>query len=485
MSVRSATIWAMSGQYLTFAVNFAVSVIISRFFLTPEEVGVFSVALSLAMMATLLHDFGITRYIAGEKELADERVAACFTVALAFTSIVVLVILALAVPAAEFYDDARLTPLLLIVAFSYVFLPFAIVPNALLHREMDFRSLFLVNVGSAAAGGGAALALAAAGWSAFALAWGAVASQAVRALVATWRCRREIGLGGSLAAARPVLRFGGGASLLYASGALGTRSPDLIVGRMLTMAAVGLFSRADALAAQLRMLASDAAAGVFFTAFARLRDRGEDLAGPYLRVVAGYTGLAWPAMAFLAASAVPLVLLLYGPVWAGVAPLLFWIALAQMVLLALPLHIDLPILAGRMRTLIKVNYVDTAISIGTLILGAWIGLEAAAGSRLAYAALWFLLYFGWMRRLAGFRTSALVLVYLRSAAATLATIAPLLAIYTFWKEPAACGFGELAAAAALAGPAWLATIFLVRHPIRNEILGAGQDLLVTLRRRPA
>ena len=40
-SVRGAALWSMAAQYASFAITFIVSVLISRFFLGPEEVGLF------------------------------------------------------------------------------------------------------------------------------------------------------------------------------------------------------------------------------------------------------------------------------------------------------------------------------------------------------------------------------------------------------------------------------------------------------------
>ena len=51
MSVRHAAVWAMAGQYLSFAIQFITSVIISRLFLSPAEVGLFSIGLSAALIA--------------------------------------------------------------------------------------------------------------------------------------------------------------------------------------------------------------------------------------------------------------------------------------------------------------------------------------------------------------------------------------------------------------------------------------------------
>ena len=40
-AVRGAAIWSMGGQYVAFTVNFAASVIVARYFLGPEEAGLF------------------------------------------------------------------------------------------------------------------------------------------------------------------------------------------------------------------------------------------------------------------------------------------------------------------------------------------------------------------------------------------------------------------------------------------------------------
>jgi O-antigen/teichoic acid export membrane protein len=303
-----------------------------------------------------------------------------------------------------------------------------------------------------------------------ALAWGAIAQQAARAGIGIALSGARPRLPLSLSGAGPVLRFGSGASLLYVSGAIGTRSPELVIGRILTFAAVGLYGRAVGLAGQLRQLVVGAIAAVFYPAFARIRDSGGDLAPPYLRVVSGYSAVTWPAMAFLAAAATPLVLLLYGPVWAETAPLLTFIALSEILFTALPLHVEMPILLGRMRTLIKLNVLDTIVSLGLLLLGAWWSLEGAAASRIGYGLIWFGIYAGLMRGLIGFRWRDMLSLYAKSGLAAVATAAPLLLLYQV-QAPAQTGFAALAGAAAAGILAWLAAIFLLRHPVRHEVTG--------------
>lgn len=484
MSVRGAALWSMSSQYIVFATQFAVSVLISRFFLTPAEVGLFSIALSAAMMVSIVQDFGLTRYIAGETHLDDAKIRTCFTVSVLFAFGIGLVIAALAWPVSRFYHDARLLPLLLVIASSYLLVPFGIVPSALLQRDMDFRSLFVVNTGTALANAVVALALAAAGYSAMSLAWAAVAQAGARAALGMWRSRRRFHLPMTLEGAGPIFRFGSSASVLYVTGALGTRSPELIIGRMLNFTAVGLYGRAVGLSSQLKTLVSGAIGAVVYPAFARIRDSGDDLAPAYLRVVAGMSATTWPAMLFLTCAATPLVLMLYGPVWAAVAPLLAWCAISELPFTALPMHVDLPILLGRMRSLLRLNVIDTALSVVLLVAGALWSIEAAAASRVVYALLWFALYAGFQRKLVGFRWGAMVVIYLQSLAVSFATVAPLLLVYWRWKSPAEIDFPTLAACAAAGVLGWLATLFVVRHPFRLEVV-AVLDGAWTAVRRPA
>jgi O-antigen/teichoic acid export membrane protein len=476
-SVRGAALWAMAGQYATFGVTFVTGVIISRFFLGPEEVGLFSIALAAAMIVSVFQDFGITRYVAGEPDLGPDKVRTCFSVSLVVALAIGLVIFGLAWPIAAFYGDERLVPVVMVIAASYLLAPFGIVPTALLQREMDFRRLFVVTSVSVLAMGGTAITLAWAGYSALSLSWAVVAQAAIKAVlgIALSGCRPPWPL--SFAGAGPVLQFGSKMMTLYAVAAVGMRSPDLVVGRVAGIAAAGLFSRASSLAHQLVTLLTGAVGAVFYPAFARLRDRGDDLAAPYLRVAAGFTAVTWPGMAFLAAAALPIVLFLYGEGWAEVAPLLALIAISEFFFCALPLQGELPILLGRIKLLLVVNAIETAVSILLLVVAGMWSLEAAAASRIVYGLVWWLCYAWMLHGLVGLRWRDLFDVYARGLLVSAATVAPLLLVYRWVAGPEEIGFLWLAATAAAGGLCWLAALFLVRHPARHEV-GAFAEILL-------
>lgn len=471
MSVRGAAIWAMAGQYLSFGIQFIASVVISRFFLTPSEVGLFSVALSAALVASVLQDFGLSRYIAGLPKIDEIARQRCSTVALLFSFVVAGIIAAAAWPMAKAYHQPNLLPIMLIIASGYLVLPLAVVPMALMARTMSFHGHFLVHVTGALGQAAVGLVLAWMGYSAFALAWGTLAWNVVRGLVAQalrpappWPLRFD--------GIRPIVHTGSRLTTLYASGALGSRTPDMIVGKILGLLAVGLYSRAVSLSDQFRMLISGAIGSVFYPAFARIRDRGEPLGPAYLRVVSGYTAVIWPGMAGLALASEPIVRVLYGEGWQGVAPMLAIIAAAEVLFVAMPLHTDIPILMGRLNRLLALNVLDTVVSLGLLALCSWRwGATGAAASRLAYGVCWIGIYIRFLHQLIGYDVKALLRIYFRSSLCTGMALVPLALTYDFWMGPADISLPVLAGAALSGVACWLLTLLAVRHPALDDLLG--------------
>jgi O-antigen/teichoic acid export membrane protein len=482
-SVRSAALWAAGSQYCTFVIQFATSVVISRFFLKPEEIGLFSVALAAAMIVAIIRDLGLTRYI-GRHETADaDTVRHCTVIAVLFSFVIGGVIMALAAPAAHFYGEPRLFGILALIAASYVLAPWSIVPVALLSRRLDFRANFTVDFAGAVANSVCALALAMLGFSAESLAWGMIAQAGMRALVAQAWQPTPFSLKVRPDRLREIGTFGSGSAVLYFSGGISLRAPDLIVGRMLGMEAAGLFSRGVALAASLHSLVVGAVSAIYYPTFARLRDEGRELGPYYERVVAAHGAIVWPAMVLLAVFSQPVILLLYGEGWEAAAPLLAWVALAECAFVALPLHMDLPILLGRLKQLLWFNLADTVLAVATVAAGAALGVEAAAASRVLWALGWIAIYAAWMHKLVGFRWPVVLRIYLASAALAAMTALPALYAVHGWKTPATLGFGGLVAASLVSGLAWLAGLFVLRHPAREDLLSMATHAIAPLRQK--
>jgi O-antigen/teichoic acid export membrane protein len=483
MSVRTAAAWALVSQYTSFAIQFGASIVLARWFISPAELGLFSIAFAAVTLVAFLQDFGVTRYINGERELTPEKLHTAFTISVGFAWGIALLAILASGPIAAFYHDPQLRPITLVIACSYLLVPLAIVPQATCQRRMDYKSNTMIEVGSSVANAATAITLALLGYGALALAWGAFAQQGARLVVSQWRAGLMLPWPLRLEGAAPVFKLGGTNSVLANCYSITGRAPELVIGRLIDNAAVGLFARASGLALQLRLLVAGAVTGVFYPAFRRVRDSGEPLGPPYLRVVAAYTGVTWPAMAGIAVLSAPLVNLLYGPKWAAAAPLLGWIALSQLCYVALPLNGDLPLLLGRMKTLIRRNLVETLSSVLLLALAAPFGLLWVAISRFAHGLLFMAIYAPMMREMLGFRWRDLAVIYARSLIATAAAVTPVLVSYALWHPAAEAGLLQMTSMVAVGGVCWLGTLKLIGHPLFGEITAMLGEIAQSLRQR--
>lgn len=479
MTVRSAIVWATAGKLLGFALSFFGSIIVARYFLSPAEVGLFSIAFAATALIAVLQEFGVNRYIVGAPMLDAAKIHTAFSVSLAVAWTIALVILAIARPLAWLYGDPRLLPLLLVIGASYLFVPLAIVPTALRQRALDFRSDFMVEVSVSLTNAIVTITFAAWGKGAMALALGALAQQIARALVSQWRAGWIFPWPMRFVGAGEVVRFGSGSMLLLLFDAAGTRAPDLLVGGIAGPQAIGLYARAGGLAVQIVTLLTGAVNSVFYPALAQLRDAGKALDEPYRRLVAGYTSIVWPALAGLAVASYPLVNALYGARWTGVAPLLSLLAIAEMIFVALPLSVQVPILLGRLRGVLIRTGAATVMAVILLFIGAHYGSHAAARAYVVYAGCWFMLYAPFLRQLTGITWRALLLEYGRSLIGTVAAVAPLLGCYRWQVPPTAMSFVQLLPPVVAGIVLWLASLAFMRHPTAIHI----QEIVIAALRR--
>jgi len=467
--MRRAAAWSLGSQYASFAIQFGSSVIISRFYLVPADIGLFSIGLAAAMMISIFQDMGISRFVIGQAGVRFEHIRAYAAVAVALGWLVALVVALAAVPLARFYSQPQLIRLMLIIAAAYAVFPLGIVPGAMLTRAMDFRALFFANTSGALAGAIAAIGSAATGAGALSLAWGMLATALAGALIRIIKQPILPSWPDNLTVIRPILKFGGASFMISLSAAIGLRSQDLIIGRLLGMTATGLFTRASAVAGQLTMLMVGAMNAVFYPAFAKKRDAGEDLAAPYLHLIACNTALNWAAAIGLALAAEPAVLMLYGPNWIEVAPLLRWTALAEMFFVAMPLQMDIPILMGRINPLVRINLIDTLLTIVILAIFCLWGIETAAISRMVTGAIWLAIYAAYIPRLLDLSLIRLGKVYLHSGLCALAASLPMGAAQALgWFGPHS-GLATLLLLSLAGLACWIATVLVSRHPASEEL----------------
>jgi lipopolysaccharide exporter len=312
--IRVSLAWSLADRYVQIGLQLASFFLLARL-LTPNDIGLFSVASAFIGLAHMVRDFGLNNYLIQETELTQERVRTSFTITLLIALTLFGVMQLIAGPVGDFYHDDRMRGVITTLAFNFLMIPFNSTTMAWLRRELRFDVLAMINVPAAVASAAVAIVLAILGFGYMSLVWSSITNTAVQGLGGGIYRRHEFFLRPTLVEWRRVFGYGSRATFANVVGDLSTRITELGLGRVLGFTAVGFLSRAQGVMLMFQRDLMEAINNVAFPAFARARRAQDNLEGIYGRAVLAVTTIAWPFYGFFALFPLESLRVLFGPQW--------------------------------------------------------------------------------------------------------------------------------------------------------------------------
>ena len=175
-----------------------------------------------------------------------------------------------------------------------------------------------------------------------------------------------------------IFHFGKWASGGAIIGNFGQRAPDLIIGKILDMHAVGLFSRALSLINLFSNFITQGLRPLLTPFFAAKHRDGNDLKEHYLHLVACVTGLAWPFLVFIAINASPIIRIMFGDQWGEAVPLVKWLCLGYGLYVFTMNLEDVLRGLGLIKRVFRIQTIMPCVRIFCILVTAPFGLEAVA-----------------------------------------------------------------------------------------------------------
>ena len=474
-STRTSLLFSFLEKYALLLLALSGAMIMSRL-LTPEETGVYSVGAVLLGMAQVLRDFGVGQYVVQERELGPDKLRAVLATSFLFAWALAGAIAGLSLPVAWFYGEPRLAPLLQLLAVNFLLLPFSSITLPMLRRQMRFGAICAINLTHGLCHFVVSLILAWRGVGFMSLAWASVAATFAGFLLSLWMRPAGLPWIPARAGMRKVITFGA-----YATGGnlideAGVAAPDLIIGKMLGMDAVGIFSKAIGVLSVFNKAITNAVSPVVYPLYAATARMDGDVNQAYLRTVSHMTAFAWPFFAFVALMALPILRLLYGGQWDAAAPLIRIMCFSSAIYSMSSMARYLFVATGQVKTQARIDALAVPARVVLLLLAAPLGLSA-----IAWAVVGGTLVRAWltMHYLAVLNRISVADVAGASAKSLLLTGLSVLA-------PACVSAGSGATldatvtASAAALLLWVAGIVLVRHPLLDEINLARRKLAAVL-----
>lgn len=381
--VVSGFAWSLGGSAMlqVFRVVFAIA--LARF-LTPHEYGLAGMALVFSTLVMAFSDLSLGVGLVQRQEITEADRSTVFWTSVAVGIALTLAGVALSGPLASFYGEPDVQPLFAVLSLSFVVGSLGATHSALLQREMNFRAISLRVAASMLLGGTAGVAVAAAGYGA----WALVVQAMVIAVVSTtllWRTQPwRPQLTYSLQSLRTLGAFGGkifGVRVLeYAR----NNGDKLLIGRVLGSAPLGVYT----VAFNIHLLPVSrfvvAIQSALLPALSRLQDDRARLASAFLRVTRVVAAIIVPTLAGVIVVAPDLIPVLLGDRWSEVADLLQIMAAGVIVLSVTALGFQVLTALDRTALLLRFSGVEVALLVGAIFVGVQWGLTGVA---LAYAAV--------------------------------------------------------------------------------------------------
>lgn len=468
MSVRKSLAWSYGSQAVTFLVTFASSLIVARL-LSPREMGVFAIAMATSAIIASFTSFSTQAYIVREGKLDQTLLRSIFTVNAILSVVLAAATFLIGFVQSYFFGEHDVGAVLMLTSIGPLIGMFEFVPAALYMREMNYGVLTSVGVARSVITAVVIVSAAYAGFGSLSPAIGPLVAGLFSLTYYNVRRRRDIVLRPHFHNLRPIFVFG--AQMMSISGVAGVASRvcDIILGRMLGLAALGLYSRASSLSNLIFTNVYGLATGVLFVKLSNdLRDTGQ-LHATFVRSLKLITAVMWPLLIGLAILARPAILILYGEKWLPAALPLSLLMIAQVVVLGFGMNWELFVL--RKETALQTRYEAARAIVGVAIfaIGCTISIAAAAAGRIAEALVGYFLYRPHMDRMAGTQPGELERVYLDSLLLTIAAAWPAL-ILMIWQDWSATTSPLLiAGAVAIGAVGWSALLITLGHPIVDEL----------------
>lgn len=330
--------WSAIGKLGSQLLSWAATVVVMRLLL-PADYGLMAMTMVVITLLSNLNEFGFGSAIV-RGETLDRRVCgAVFGAMLCVATALNLLLWLSAEPLAQFFADPRLAELLRPAGLIFLIAALSTVPESVLRREMDFKAIAYADVASVVATSVASLSLAYAGQGVWALLLANLIGATVRTLLLHLQSHTRVWPNADFRQLRALLGYGSNLTASRFTWWFMAQADALIGAKLLSSAALGIYSVALTLASLPLQKSMQVVNQVAFSAIAKLKNSGQAVQPELLKGLRSLSLVSLPACALLALLAEPLVLLVSGPTWTAAAPPL------QLMALAVPLRLCSAILA--------------------------------------------------------------------------------------------------------------------------------------------
>lgn len=388
------TIVNVLSQLLAIIVN----IVLARLLL-PEDFGLVALTMTYIGFITLFTNMGFGASIIHESETSQKQLSSIYWINFGLSIISFLVIISTSQYAASFYNEPKLTAIVIVAALSILLNPLYTIHYKLLERDLEFKTISKINLSGILIGSIAAIIGAFLGLGVYALILQSLVSSAIRLVMILFYKRWIPSFDFNFKEIKHMiwysLKFKASNMVMYFE-----RNIDyLILGKFFTSAILGYYAFAYNIMYTPVKRISYIFSEVLFPSFSSFKNDKQKIINGYFKSMNLIALLSIPAMTILAFNADFVIHLVFGQKWDEAIPIVRILCFAGAVQSISQFGDVIFSSIGKPEVTLYVSIGRTALTVLAIVIGVqfgvlWVAYLLVIAKILAFILfLWMLNYF--------------------------------------------------------------------------------------------
>jgi O-antigen/teichoic acid export membrane protein len=312
--------WSAVSQLSTQIFTWVISIILARI-LGPKAYGLIGMTAVFTGFAMLFSELGLGPAIVQRKNLEQRHLDSAFWITLLAGFVMTGLMGGFAPSVAWFYKEPRLISLTIAISLQFMLGALTVVQQAILRREMRFRTLGTIQITSTVAAGVIGLIMALSGMGVWSLVAQMLCGSMTRVIllwqVADWHPSWSF----EMKATKELFSFSAYALAFHVVNYWARNADNLLIGRFIGAHALGIYARAYTLMLMPLIQITSVVSTVMTPALSSIQEDIVRVKRSYVKAVS-VTGLVtFPMMVGFFVTSDDLILALLGQRWAEVIPI--------------------------------------------------------------------------------------------------------------------------------------------------------------------
>lgn len=368
-------LWNSVEKILVKGSSFVITVILARL-LTPEDYGIVGMLAIFIALSNVFIESGFSKALIQKQDADDNDYSTAFLTNLGIAVLVYGLLFLMAPLIARFYEVEQLVLISRVLFLNLIIVSCNIVQNAILTKEVDFKSIAKINFTGVLVGGLVGIGLAYWGAGVWALVAQTLATSVTRLLVFPFYSRWYPKLKFSIESFRSLFGFGSKLLLSGSMAVIVNNISTICIGKFYSQAQLGFYTRAVQFSEIISSIINDVVGTVSYPVLSNLQQSKDEMLRLYKQSLLYTSMLTFPIMVMTALLAHPLVLVLLTEKWLPCVVLLQILCLARMFTPISALNINILNAHGRTDLTLKIESIKIAYGIVALMITIPIGVKA-------------------------------------------------------------------------------------------------------------